>query len=94
MNQKNNKKLACIFSMIALGVVHDSVAAMKSVEIKTEKVQVSLNKSRLITLDRKVEEISQGNPAIADFPANAEAAETSFMPPNQVLIRGKSIGVR
>jgi len=92
MNLKINKKLACIFSLIALCVVHDSVAAMKSVEIKTEKVQVSLNKSKLITLNRNVAEISQGNPAIADFPMDKEAAETSFMPPNQVLIRGKSIG--
>ena len=82
MNQRINKKLACIFSIIVVCVVHDSVAAMKSADVKTEKVQVSLNKSRLITMDRNIAEISQGNPAIADFPVNMEAAEASFLPPN------------
>jgi len=89
---KNNKKLSCIFSIMALCVAHHSVAAMTSAEIKPVKVQISVNKSRLITLDRNVAEISQGNPAIADFPVDAEAAETSFIPPNQLLIRGKSLG--
>jgi pilus assembly protein CpaC len=92
MDQRINKKLACIFSIIAIFLLHDSVAAMKSTDVKAEKVQISLNKSRLITLDGNIEEISQGNPAIADFPVDAEAAETSFIPPNQVLIRGKSLG--
>jgi len=92
MDQRINKKLACTFSIIAVFLLHDSVAAMKSTDVKAEKVQISLNKSRLITLDGNIEEISQGNPAIADFPVDAEAAETSFIPPNQVLIRGKSLG--
>lgn len=92
MNQRINKKLACIFSIIALCIVHYSVAAMTNSEIKSVKVQISLNKSRLITLDGNITEISQGNPAIADFPVDTEAAETSFIPPNQVLIRGKSLG--
>lgn len=92
MNQRINKKLACICSIIALGVAHDSVAAMKSVEIKSEKVQVSLNKSSLITLDRRVAEISSSKSAIADFQPDAVAAETTLMPPNQLLIRGNSLG--
>ena len=92
MNQRINKKLSCIFSIIALCIVQHAVAAMSSADIRSEKVQVSLNKSKLITLDRNVMEISQGNTTIADFPVDAEAAETSFMPPNQVLIRGKSLG--
>ncbi len=93
MNQRINKKLSCIFSIFALCAVHHSaVAAMTSADIKSVKVQISLNKSRLLTLDKNIAEISQGNPAISDFPVNAEAAETSFMPPNQVLIRGKSLG--
>jgi pilus assembly protein CpaC len=92
MNQRINKGLSRIFSIIVLCVAYDSVAAMSSADIKSVKVQVSLNKSRLITLDRNVEGISQGNPAIADFPVDAEAAETSLIPPNQLLIRGKSLG--
>lgn len=93
MKKKINNKLPCIFTIIALlCLAHDSVAGLKSADIKTQKVQISLNKSRVITLDRSVAEISQGNPAIADFPVDSEAAETSFMPPNQVLIRGKSLG--
>jgi pilus assembly protein CpaC len=92
MNHKINKKLLCIFALVALCVAHHSVAALKTADIKPVKVQIGLNKSRLITLDRNIVEISQGNSAIADFPVDTEAAETSFMPPNQILIRGKSLG--
>ena len=92
MNKKINPKLSCICTIIALCLAHVSVAAMKSADIKSVKLQISLNKSRLITLNKNITEISQGNPSVADFPVDAEAAETSFMPPNQVLIRGKSIG--
>ncbi|MDD2659479.1 MAG: type II and III secretion system protein family protein [Methylococcales bacterium] len=95
MNKKTNTKLSCICIIISLCLAHVSVAAMKSADIKSAKVQISLNKSRLITLDRDVAEISQGggSPTVADVPPPAEeAAETSFIPPNQVLIRGKSIG--
>ncbi|MDD5322804.1 MAG: type II and III secretion system protein family protein [Methylococcales bacterium] len=106
MNQRINKKFACIFSIFAFCFAHHSaVAAMSGADIKSVKVQIALNKSRLITLDKniKIEQISQGNPAIANVPCPGgttplpdgiceEAAETSFMPPNQVLIHGKSIG--
>ncbi len=92
MNQKINKKLFCIFSFIALCVAYHPVAAISGADIKSVKVQIGLNKSRLITLDQNIVEISQGNSAIADFPVDTEAAETSFMPPNQILIRGKSLG--
>ncbi|MDO9423559.1 MAG: type II and III secretion system protein family protein [Methylobacter sp.] len=92
MNKKINKKLSCILLVAALFATHDAVAAIISSGIKSDKVQVSLNKSRLITLDKNIAEISQGNPAVADFPIDEEAAEASFMPPNQLLIRGKSLG--
>jgi pilus assembly protein CpaC len=105
MNQRINKKLACVLLITALCVVYDSVAvsAMTSVDVKSAPKQVSLNKSILITVDRAVVEISQGNPAIADNnPGNArpadensnvnQAADITVIPPNQVLIRGKSLG--
>ena len=93
MNQKISNKLSWIFSLILLCIVHHSaVAAMSSKEIKSVQIQVSLNKSKLITIDDNVVEISQGNPQVADFPVAEEAAETSFYPPNQILIRGKSLG--
>lgn len=93
MNHKINKKLLCIFSLIALCIAHNSVAALKGADIKSVKVQVGLYKSRLITLDRNIVEISQGNSAIADFfPGAADAAEASFLPPNQILIQGKALG--
>ncbi|MGZ5051777.1 MAG: type II and III secretion system protein family protein [Methylobacter sp.] len=93
MNRTIHKKLLCIFALIAFSVVHDSAFAMKGTDIKTSKIQIGLNKSKLITLDRNITEISQGggSPAIADVPPD-EAAEPSFMPPNQILIRGKSLG--
>lgn len=112
MNQRIIKKLSCIISIITLCTVHDSVAALKCVTgdgIKTCTGQVGLNKSMLITLDRAVEEITAGNPAIANsYPAitnqlpggenagniavDEKATDISIIPPNQVLIRGKSLG--
>jgi len=70
--KNNNTKLSCIFSIIALCLMCHSVAAMsradvKSEDLKTKKVQVSLNKSKLITLDREVAEITQGNFEIANI---------------------------
>jgi pilus assembly protein CpaC len=92
MNHKINKKILCLFTFIALSFTQQSIAAISNADIKPVKIQIGLNKSRLITLDRNIVEISQGNSAIADFPVDTEAAETSFMPPNQILIRGKSLG--
>jgi pilus assembly protein CpaC len=93
MNQKISNKLYWIFSFIALCIVHHSaVAASSSKEIESVQIQISVNKSKLITIDKNVVEISQGNPQVADFPVADEAAETSFYPPNQILIRGKSLG--
>ena len=95
--KNNNTKLSCIFSIIALCVMCHSVAAMsradvKSEDIKTKKVQVSLNKSKLITLDREVAEITQGNFEIANIKPDAEAAASSLISPKKVLISGKSVG--
>jgi pilus assembly protein CpaC len=92
MNKGINKKVACIFLVFILCGVDHAIAALSSADIKTTKIQVALNKSKLITLHSNIEEISQGNPAIADFPMDMEAAESTFMPPNQVMIRGKSLG--
>ena len=93
MNQRIRNKLSWVFLLIMLCIVHHSaVAAISSKEIKSVQIQVSLNKSKLITIDGNVVEISQGNPQVADFPVAEEAAETSFYPPNQILIRGKSLG--
>jgi pilus assembly protein CpaC len=92
MNKGINKKVACVFLVFILCGVDHAIAALSSADIKTTKIQVALNKSKLITLHSNIEEISQGNPAIADFPMDMEAAESTFMPPNQVMIRGKSLG--
>ena len=92
MNKGINKKIACVFLVFILCGVDHAIAALSSTDIKTTKIQVALNKSKLITLQTNIEEISQGNPAIADFPMEMEAAESTFMPPNQVMIRGKSLG--
>ena len=94
------KKLSCIFFITILGLAQQSDAAMTSVDIKPVKKQIALNKSVLITLEKAVIEISQGNTAIADTnPGNATAeiegddvADISVIPPTQVLIRGKSLG--
>ena len=92
MTNNTKKKLSCIFAIAALFAGHHALAAITSAGIRSDKVQVSLNKSRLITLDKNIVEISQGNPVVADFAIDEEAAEASFMPPNQLLIRGKSLG--
>ena len=92
MNQKISNKLSWILILIAVCIFHHADAAMTSKEIESVQIQVSLNKSKLITIDNNVVEISQGNPQVADFPVADEAAETSFYPPNQILIRGKSLG--
>jgi len=92
MNKNINKKLSYIFAAAALFATHHALAALTSAGIRSDKVQVSLNKSRLVTFDKTIAEISQGNPVIADFAIDEEAAEASFMPPNQLLIRGKSLG--
>lgn len=106
MNQRTNQTLVCIFAIITLSSAHYSIAAASSyiparkavskvastADINSVRIQIALNKSRLITLDKNIAEISQGNPSIADFPVDAESAETTFVPPNQILIRGKSLG--
>jgi|WetSurSiteA1Bulk_404760.scaffolds.fasta_scaffold00877_6 pilus assembly protein CpaC len=92
---KNNKKLSCIFSIILLCFIYHSVAAtsrVKSEDIKTIKVQVLLNKSKLITLDRDIAEVSQGNFEIANFKPDAESAGASLISSKKVLISGKSVG--
>ena len=94
------KKLGCLFFIILLSLTQQLNAAMPSVEVKSEKREVVLNKSVLITVPKAIVEISQGNPAIADNnPGNASIesesdniADVSVIPPTQILIRGKSLG--
>ena len=94
--EKNKKRIIGIFSAITLFVVNAAAIAIDNVNVKTEYVQVALNKSRLITLDKKfiIEEISQGNTQISgnNFKSAVDAADTTFIKPNQILISGKSIG--
>lgn len=110
MNYRINLTLACAIGLSSLCAQQQSFAtagyipAKKAVtkvstsaDLNSVNIQIALNKSRLITLDRNVAEISQGNPAIADFPEDKSAeeqgsAETTFIPPNQILIRGKALG--
>ncbi|MEY3289376.1 MAG: hypothetical protein RLZZ419_1618 [Pseudomonadota bacterium] len=93
MSKGNNKKVACVLLVMTLCLVDHAIAAISSSEdIKSTKIQIALNKSKLISIHTDIQEISQANPAIADFPMDMEAAESTFMPPNQVMIRGKSLG--
>lgn len=92
---KNNKKLTSIFSIIVLCLLSYSVVAasgIKSEDIKTLKVQVLVNKSKLITLDKVIAEISEGNLAVAGYKPDAQSAETSLISPKKILISGKSVG--
>lgn len=92
---KNNKKLTSIFSIIVLCLLSYSVTAasgIKSEDIKTLKVQVLVNKSKLITLDKVIAEISEGNLAVAGYKPDAQSAETSLISPKKILISGKSVG--
>jgi len=94
--EKDNKRIMSIFSAIVICVVNTVALAIDNVNVKTEYVQVALNKSKLITLDKKfiIEEISQGNPQISgnNFKPDMASADTTFIKPNQILISGKSIG--
>jgi pilus assembly protein CpaC len=94
MNKKI--KIAGVFSLIILSLGQCVYATVVGADVKTEKVLVSLNKSKLISLGHqvKIEEISQGNSttATSNFKEVGEPAETTFIQPNQILINGKSLG--
>ena len=96
MNKNMNKNRGGILLVVVLCALSSSVFAVNDTPIKTENVQVALNKSKLITLDKniKIEEISQGNTAISNnnFKPDMESADATFIQPNQILINGKSIG--
>jgi pilus assembly protein CpaC len=92
MNKNTNRKLPFVLLIIALLVAKHSFAVMTGVDIKTVKVQVTLNKSKLLTLEKNIKEISEGNSGIAGFQPDAQAAESSLIPPNKILISGKSPG--
>jgi len=54
-----------------------------SASAKSTSYNVPLNKSRLITLDKKVKKISKGNPNFANI---------LLFPPNQLFIQGRKLG--
>ena len=87
-------KLVSISSFLVFSL--DLLAGISGDDVKTEKVLVSLNKSKLITLDKKIQiaEISQGNTSIAtsNLQPSAESAEATFIKPNQILLNGKALG--
>jgi pilus assembly protein CpaC len=94
--EKDNKRIRGVFSALVLYALNTAVLAIDNVNVKTEYVPVALNKSKLVTLDKKsiIEEISQGNTQISgnNFKSDRESADTTFIKPNQILISGKSIG--
>ena len=96
MKKNINRNSVGLLSVVVLCAVSTSVFAVDSTDVKTEHVQVALNKSKLITLNKniQIEEISQGNTAISNnnFKPDMETADATFIQPNQILINGKSIG--
>ena len=82
---KNNidKNRVCIFLVTLLCSIYNPVLAVVGTHVKTEHVQVGLNKSKLITLDKniKIEEISQGNTAISNNNFKTEFNLLSSNPP-------------
>ncbi len=89
----NGKTISNYLCAFVLGVVSASCFAINDANVKTENVQVALNKSKLITLNKKlqIEEISQGNTTISDN-NYLESVDSTFIKPNQILISGKSLG--
>ena len=96
MKKNIDKNRFGIFLVTLLSAVYNPVQAVVGTHVKTEHVQVALNKSKLITLDKNIiiEEISQGNTAISNnnFKPDNDAADATYIQPNQILINGKSIG--
>ena len=84
--------------VISLMLVSNSVvfSGINGGDVKTEKVQIAVNKSKLITLDKKLQiaEISQGNSSIStsSLKPDTESAEATFIKPNQILLNGKALG--
>ena len=68
--------------VISLMLVSNSVvfSGINGGDVKTEKVQIAVNKSKLITLDKKLQiaEISQGNSSIStsSLKPDTESAES------------------
>ena len=90
-------KMIKLVSISSLLVINFGVfAGISGSDVKTEKVLVALNKSKLITLDKNIQiaEISQGNTSIStnSLKPDAESAEATFIKPNQILLNGKALG--
>ena len=79
----NNKLNQLALPFFLLGFCLQVNAGVTSSQVKHITYQVPLNKSLLINLDKKVGKISKGNPSIADI---------LLFPPNQIFLRGKSLG--
>ncbi len=82
-----NKTPALMISFILLGI--NCLFNLASADIKTSaslipvNIQVPINKSLVMVLDKPFSHINLGNDSIADF---------NLFPPNQLLIRGRSVG--
>lgn len=69
--------------LLCLGISLNAAADNDSIPVKHVTYQVPMNKSLLINLDEPVSKLSKGNPQIADV---------LLFPPNQLFLRGKTIG--
>ena len=80
-----NKRSLLTFLPVVLALwCHQVNAGVTSSQVKHITYQVPINKSLLINLDKKVGKISKGNPGIANI---------LLFPPNQIFLRGKSVGL-
>ncbi len=91
-----NKMLNMLVISLLIVFAQKVVAGITGSDVKTEKVQISLNKSKLITLDKNLQivEISQGNTSVSTntLKPDVDSAEATFIKPNQILLNGKGLG--
>jgi pilus assembly protein CpaC len=89
---KQNMLIKIYFIIMLLPLNISMATTINETEIKREKIEVSLNKSKLITLNQEIVGITQGNPGIADSSIASGAVETGIIGKNQIIIKGKSLG--
>ena len=89
---KQNMLIKTYFVIMLLHLNISMATTINETEIKREKIEVSLNKSKLITLNQEIVGITQGNPGIADSSIATGAVETGIIGKNQIIIKGKSLG--
>ena len=82
-NINSNKLLKTVLTLLLCYTLQAGAEITTSDTSRHLPYLVGKNKSKLINLDRKITQITVGNPAVADF---------TLMSPNQLLIRGISEG--